>query len=194
MKNKGRIVILSGPSGSGKTTLYQKLLASPKFKRVLVRSVSATTRLRRPGEKPGRDYLFLTQKEFLSRRKKGYFLEWKKVFVNYYGTPERPVLDCLRQGKNVLLAIDVQGAKTVARKDRQALRIFVKVPSWTELKKRLSGRGTEQKKDLQIRLRTARKEMKEAKGYDYVIVNDRLNRCYKELEGILQKELLSSCP
>lgn len=189
MKKPGRIVILSGASGSGKTTLYKKLLATPRLRRILVRSVSATTRPRRPGERPGKDYIFLSPKEFLSRRKTGYFLEWKKVFVHYYGTPLKPVLAFLMKGKNVLLAIDVQGAKTVWRKHRGCLKIFVKTPSLAVLKARLSGRATESRRDLEIRLRTAKKELKESKKYDYVVVNDSLRRCHKEVEKILQKEL-----
>lgn len=95
----------------------------------------------------------------------------------------------LRQGKNVLLAIDIQGAKTVGRKYCNALKIFVKAPSLKVLKERLVGRGSEKAKDLAIRLKTAKKELKEAKNYDYIVINDRLARCYKEVETILIAEL-----
>jgi len=185
----GRIVILSGPSGSGKTTLYQRLLKSPRLSRILVRSVSATTRSRRPGEREGKDYFFLTDDEFQLLRRQGFFLEWKKVFDNFYGTPKQVVQEHLRRGKNVLLAIDIQGAKTVGRKDRKALKIFVKTPSLTVLKERLVRRGSETPKDIALRLKTAKKELKESKKYDYVVINDRLARCYKEVEGILLREL-----
>jgi guanylate kinase len=185
----GRIVILSGPSGSGKTTLYQRLLKSPRLRRILVRSISATTRPQRPGEREGRDYFFLTEDEFQLLRQQGFFLEWKKVFVNFYGTPLAAVQEQLKKGKNVLLAIDVQGARTVWRKNRKALKIFVKTPSMKILKERLCGRGSEKPKDLAVRLLTARKELAEAKKYDYVIINDRIVRCYKELERVLLKEL-----
>jgi len=188
----GRMVILSGPSGSGKTTIYKTILARPKLRRLLVRSVSATTRPRRPGEREGRDYFFLTQKEFLARRKKGCFLEWKKVFTNYYGTPLAPVKEFLKSGKNVLLAIDVQGAKMVWRRSPRALKIFVQTPSFAVLKQRLSGRGTENSAELAIRLKTAKAELREAKYYDYILINDSLSRCCAELEKILLAELSST--
>ncbi|MDP2652437.1 MAG: guanylate kinase [Candidatus Omnitrophota bacterium] len=186
---KGRIVIISGPSGSGKTTLHKMLLESPRFRGRLVKSLSATTRARRPGERHGRDYLFLTEKEFLRKIKAGQFLEFQKVFDRYYGTPRKAVMDLLRRGKHVLLCIDVKGARVVWEQYPQALRIFVKTPSLTELKRRLKSRGTENPKDLKIRLQTAREELRETRHYDRVVVNDRLAAAYKRLENIVCREL-----
>jgi guanylate kinase len=186
---KGRIVILSGPSGSGKTTLYKKILSSPRLRNLLVRSVSVTTRPRRPGERSGRDYIFMSPEQFASRRKKGFFLEWKKVFAHYYGTPLAPVKAFLKRGKSVLLAIDVKGARDVWRKVPRALKIFVKTPTFAVLKKRLLQRQTENSRDLAVRLRVAKTELKEATHYDYVLINDSLERCYRELEEILLAEL-----
>ena len=129
MSNKGRIVIISGPSGSGKTTLHKRLLESPVLKGKVVKSISATTRPKRPGEKNGRDYVFLTPKMFEHKISQGHFLEWQKVFGNYYGTPRRQAEALLNKGMNVLLCIDVKGARVVCREFPQALKIFIKTPS-----------------------------------------------------------------
>ncbi len=188
--NRGKIIILSGPSGSGKTTLHQKLLESPTFKGKLVKSLSATTRLPRAGEKNGRDYLFLNKKEFLAREKNGEFLESMQVFDNYYGTPKDKVWAALEKGKNVLLCIDVQGAAEVSGKCKDALKIFIKTPTLKDLKSRLQKRATEDPKSLDLRLKIAKKELKESRCYDYVVVNDTLNRAYRQLAQILTKEIL----
>lgn len=185
----GRIVILSGPSGSGKTTLHEKLLASRRFRHILVRSISATTRPRRTGERAGRDYLFLTEKMFRYKARAGHFLEWMKVFGNYYGTPHKAVRELLSQGKHVLLCIDVKGAAVVRRKYPRAVSIFIQPPNVAALKERLRGRQTERGADLKVRLATAREEMREAKLYDHVIINDDLGRAYARLEDILTREL-----
>jgi len=189
MSTKGKVIIISGPSGSGKTTLHQKLLASGKLRSRLVKSISATTRTRRPGEKNGKDYIFLTKKAFLSRRDRGYFLEWEKVFDNYYGTPKKKVDTLIRSGKNVLLCIDVKGAKTAGRCFPDAVRIFIKTPTIGDLKRRLAARGSETKKDLALRLATARRELKEAGKYDHIVVNGRLSAAFKNLEKIVCKAL-----
>jgi len=186
---KGEIFIISGPSGAGKTTLHKKLLADKKFGKRLVKSVSATTRVRRPGEKDGRDYFFLTKKQFLYKKRAGHFLEWKKVFDNYYATPHTKVKEILRSGKNVLLCIDVQGAKTVIRKYPEAVTIFILPPSWHALKDRLLGRASETKASLKLRLDISRREMREVKSYKYVVVNDQLTKGIKSLKSIFQKEL-----
>ncbi|MCK5580391.1 MAG: guanylate kinase [Candidatus Omnitrophica bacterium] len=189
-KRKGRIVIISGPSGSGKTTLHERLLSCKKMKKVLVKSISATTRPPRKGEKNGRDYFFLSEKMFLYKKHAGHFLESERVFLYYYGTPNKNVQDHLKSGRNVLLCIDVKGAKTVWRKHPRTLKIFIKAPSLDVIQKRMKKRATESDKDLALRLSTARKELKEAKKYDYVIVNDELSRAAKELETVILKELL----
>jgi guanylate kinase len=188
MKN-GRIVILSGPSGSGKTTLHQKLLKSPSFKMKLVKSLSATTRLPRAGEKNGRDYLFLSKEDFLAKQKRGEFLEFMQVFENYYGTPKDKVDAALKKGKSVLLCIDVQGARVVSEKYPDALLVFVKTPTLADLKKRLSKRGTESAEDFKLRLKVAKDELKEAKNYHHVVVNDTLAHAYRDLTKILNKEI-----
>ncbi len=187
---QARIVIISGPSGCGKTTLHKALLINPLFKGKLVKSISATTRSKRPGERDGRDYLFLSTKVFEERIKKGYFLEWEKVFDHYYGTPKKQALNLLKKNINVLLCIDVKGAKNVAQDFPQALKIFIKAPSLKVLEDRLRARGSESKESLEMRLKVARKELKEAKFYDYVIINGELNKALESLQQIVCRELL----
>jgi len=182
---RGKIIILSGPSGSGKTTLHKALLESRKFKGKLLRSISATTRAKRPGERQGRDYLFLSPHMFESRIDKGYFLEWEKVFDNYYGTPKRQVLDLLKKGKNVLLCIDVKGARRVRREFPEAVGIFIKTPSIKVLQERLRQRASESHATMALRLKVARKELKEAPYYSYVVTNGRLEKARRDLERIV---------
>ena len=191
MAGKGKIIIISGPSGSGKTTLYKKLLESEEVTKQIVKVVTVTTRPRRRGEKEGRDYLFVSQNEFLRRKKAGYFLESQKVFDNYYGTPYKRVRDLLAKGNNVLLCIDVKGAKVVCRKFPDAIRIFITVPSFKILKQRLKARGSEDKKTARLRLDTARREVKEAQNYDHMIVNDDLTQAHKHMKSTILSELKS---
>ena len=189
---KGKIIIISGPSGSGKTTLYKKLLASKKFKGKLAKSVSITTRPKRKGEKHGRDYLFVSLKMFAHKRRQGHFLESEQVFGNRYGTPNKNVQDLLRAGKNVLLCIDVKGAKNVRRKFPNAVTIFIKTKSLAVLSARLKGRGSEQKNIVAQRLKTAKEELREAKKYKYAVINDNLRAAYGKLEAIIAFEIGSA--
>lgn len=186
---KGKIIILSGPSGSGKTTLYNKMLASRKIKNRPVKSISVTTRPKRAGERHGRDYFFVSKKMFQYKKRSGHFLESERVFDNYYGTPNKNIQDFLRAGKNVLLCIDVRGAQTVRRKFPKAITVFIKTSSLAVLAARLKRRGSENKDTMQVRLQTARKELREIKKYDYIIVNDDLRKAYNRLETIISAEL-----
>jgi guanylate kinase len=187
---KARFVIISGPSGCGKTTLHKALLSNRLLKGRLVKSISATTRLKRAGERSGREYLFLSKKMFEDRIKKGYFLEWEKVFDHYYGTPKKQALGLLKKGTNVLLCIDVKGARTVRQEFPKALKIFIKAPSMKVLEKRLKARGSETKKSLNLRLKIARKELKEAKFYDHVVINANLRKALIALGKIVFHEIL----
>ena len=189
LTQKAKIVIISGPSGCGKTTLHKALLESPLLKGRLVKSISATTRKKRPGERPGRDYLFLDTKTFEERIKKGYFLEWERVFDRYYGTPKKEALGLLKKGINVLLCIDVKGAKHVAQEYPQALKIFIKAPSLKVLESRLKARGSENKESLALRLKIARNELKEARHYDHVVINADLKKALEKLQQIVCSEL-----
>jgi len=185
---KGKLIILSGPSGAGKTTIHEKILVSKKLKGSLVRSISMTTRSKRPGEKDGREYFFVSRKMFTYKIRAGHFLEWARVFEHYYGTPFKSVQGLLKKGKNVLLCIDVQGAQQVVKKCPDAITIFIKPPSLNELKKRLLRRGTEDLQALTIRMKTAEKEMGAAKKYDYVIVNDDLTKACHQLEAFIAEQ------
>lgn len=186
---KGKIIIISGPSGSGKTTLYKKLLADQKVGKEIVKTISVTTREKRPGERHGRDYFFVSLKMFQYKKRNGHFLETEKVFDNYYGTPKKNVQDFLKTGKNVLLCIDVKGARTIRRTFPKAATIFIKTSSLKVLAARLKGRGSENTDIMRRRLRTAREELKETKKYDYVIINDSLKTAYGRLRTVIKKEL-----
>jgi guanylate kinase len=186
---KGRIVIISGPSGSGKTTLHKMLLESPRLKGSLVKSISATTRPKRPGEEHGRDYLFISAGMFRYKIKALHFLEWQKVFDNYYGTPKKAVRELISKGKNVLLCIDVKGAKVVHRMFPDAISVFIKTPSLSVLKDRLEARAQDSRQSRALRLKIARQELLEAKNYNFQIVNDRLDAAYRQLESIVMGAL-----
>lgn len=187
--NKGKIIILSGPSGSGKTTLHKKLLLNQRLKRKVVKSISVTTRHPRRVERNRRDYVFISRKLFLYKRRSGHFLEWQKVFDNYYGTPKRSIEEAIRSGKSVLLCIDVKGARVVAQKYPDAVKVFIRPPSLKILRERLKNRDSETPESLCLRLNIARREMQEAKHYQYVIVNDRLTKALHRLESIISREI-----
>jgi len=190
-KKKGKIFILSGPSGSGKTTLYRRLLESPRLKNKIIKNISITTRSPRTGEKHGKDYFFISRKLFDYKKRAGHFLENMKVFDNYYGTPKKAVNTALQQGKNVLLCIDVQGARVVCRKFPGAVSIFIKTKSLAELKKRLVGRGSEDEARVRLRLATAKKELRESCRYKYTVINDEIPQAQEQLEEIILSEINS---
>jgi len=190
-KKKGKIFILSGPSGSGKTTLYRRLLESPNLKNLIIKTISITTRLPREGEQHGKDYFFISKKHFQYKKKAGHFLENMKVFDNYYGTPKKAVTAALREGKNVLLCIDVKGARVVCRKFPGAVSIFIKTKSQAELKRRLEGRGSEDLARVRLRLATAKKELKESYRYKYIVINDEIPQAQHQLEKIILSEISS---
>jgi len=180
-KLPGRLIVLSGPSGSGKSTLVQRLLERPGLR--LEVSVSATTRPPRPGERPGRDYVFLSAHEFAGIREQ--LLESAEVHGHSYGTPAEPVRKALEQGICVILVIDVQGGFQVREKVPNALLIFVNVPGLDVLEQRLRARGTDDEATIQRRLANARRELEMAKRYDVHLVNDDLERSVDELAEIL---------
>ena len=177
--------MVSAPSGSGKTTLCRMLLQRLPG---LVRSVSATTRSPRRGEKNRRDYFFMDAREFRARQRRGVFLEWARVFGSYYGTPKPFVTAALKRGKDVLLSVDVQGARQVKRRYPDAVLIFILPPSMKVLARRLRKRATERADSIQRRLRDARRELAEVGRYDYALVNRKLERSFSQLKSILVAE------
>lgn len=180
---RGLLFVLSAPSGTGKTTVVKKLLSKEQR---LWRSVSATTRARRQGEKHGRDYLFLSKPVFARWIRSRNFLEWARVFNNYYGTPKKPVERFRRQGRDVMLVIDIKGAQKVMQKT-DAFSIFLKPPSLSELARRLGGRNTDSPEEQRKRLAIARKEMAVAGSYDAVIVNRDVDQTVLKLRKWIEK-------
>ena len=184
---KAKLFIVSAPSGSGKTTLCRKLLASGLG---LADSVSMTTRLPRPGEKDGDDYIFVTDAQFRRQIRKDGFLEYEENFGHLYGTPKAFIEKNIRKGRRVLLNIDVKGAMKVARAYPAAsVLIFILPPSIRELKKRLRLRKADSAEVIAKRLAIARREISYKKEYDYRIVNDRLDNAYRILKKIIIKEM-----
>ena len=179
---KGTLLIFSGPSGVGKGTLVKELRR--RSERVWL-SVSATTRKPRPEDIDGVTYCFKSLQVFQEMIERDEFLEYACYSGNYYGTPEGPVDEMLRAGKDVVLEIEVQGALQVMQRRPDAVSVFVAAPSFTELERRLRGRGDTTGEDLERRLATARWEYSQAPEYDYIVVNDCVENCADEVMAIL---------
>jgi len=185
MWNKGMLMVLSGPSGVGKDAVKEGFLsACPN----MVQSVSATTRPMRDGEKDGVDYHFLTREAFEDMIRKGDFLEYTQYNGNYYGTPLPFVKGLLESGKDVLLKIEVEGARNVRRLFPEAVQIFLLPPSMAELWRRLVGRGSDTEEKNRKRFATAYEELTFAGDYDYNVVNDDLNLAVSRLVAVYQAE------
>lgn len=185
---RGRIVVISGPSGAGKTTVLKRVLAGAPLP--LTPSVSATTRLPRPGEVEGVDYHFLSPAEFEQKRQAGEFLECFQVFGggHWYGTLASEVDRGLAAGRWVVLEIDVQGALSVAQRVPDAITIFIAPSSRDELERRLRNRKTESEEAIRHRLARADFELAHAAGYRYRVVNDDLDRAVREVIDLLTRE------
>ncbi len=176
----GTALVLSAPSGAGKTTLVKKLIQEfPNFGF----SISFTTRAPREGEVDGRDYRFTTMEDFLQRRDRGEFAEWAMVHGNCYGTPLAPLREMLQQGRDVLFDIDVQGAAQLRLALPKARLVFILPPSMQELERRLRSRGTDPEDVIQVRLANAKAEMREARWFDDIVLNDDLDRAYADLRA-----------
>jgi guanylate kinase len=183
---RGLMLVLSSPSGAGKTTLSRMLL---KADRNVELSVSVTTRPRRRGEVDGRDYHFIDRGRFQAMVTSGQLLEWAEVFNHWYGTPRRPVESALRAGRDVLFDIDWQGTQQLSEKARGDIAsIFVLPPSIPELERRLHTRALDDEDVIRRRMAKASGELSHWAEYDYVIINDTLNRAFAEVQTILAAE------
>lgn len=185
VKNTGKLFVLSGPSGAGKGTICKRLLEETDK---LDLSVSMTTRKPRVGETEGVSYFFTEKEVFQEHIKKGNLLEYAEVYGNYYGTPKTPVLDKLSRGIDVILEIDMQGALKVKENYPDGVFIFILPPSMTELRKRLTGRGTETAEAIELRLGEALKELSYIDKYDYCVVNGVLEEAVARVKAIVVAE------
>ncbi len=187
-KRRGVLFVLSSPSGAGKSTIARKLLAAETD---LSMSVSATTRAPRPGEIDGKDYHFVDLEEFRRMASDHEFLEWAHVFDNRYGTPRAPVDAMLSAGKDVLFDIDWQGAQQLFQiAGGDVVRVFILPPSMAELRQRLVGRNTDTTAVIDRRMDRAAAEVSHWDGYDYVLVNDDVEACFRAVQTILAAERL----
>lgn len=182
-KNReGTLFVISAPSGAGKSTLCRELLRKvPAIKL----SVSYTTRKPRKGEINNIHYTFISQKRFKNMISRGEFAEWAMVHGNLYGTSVNRLIKLSREGYDIILDIDVQGAIQVKNNYKNAVYIFILPPSMKTLKQRLKGRNTDSEEAVTLRLDRAKDEISGYKEYDYVIINDKLERAYRDLESII---------
>jgi guanylate kinase len=181
MKFRNNLFIISGPSGVGKTTISKLLLKKMPH---LQKTISCTTREKRPREVDGRDYYFISKKEFQKLIARGAFLEWAKVLDDFYGTLKKEVKRITESGNDALLCIDVQGADQVKKKLPHACSIFILPPSYSELKIRMEKRR-EKEEIIARRLKLAVKEIKKVYNYDYYVINDELNKAVKSIQYII---------
>ena len=176
------MIVVSGFSGAGKGTLMKRLVEEYDDYAL---SISATTREPRTGEENGREYFFLSREEFEQKITDDALIEYAEYCGNYYGTPRDYVESELAKGRNVILEIEIQGALKIRKRYPNALLLFVSTPSAKELRRRLSGRGTETEEVIDRRLRRAAKEAEGMEEYDYIVINDDLETCVKELHEII---------
>ena len=180
---RGKLIILSGPSGVGKGTVRIGLVQKAELN--LYYSVSMTTRPMRPGEVDGRDYFFVSKEEFEKVIERDGFLEWNNFVNNYYGTPADAVAKMRDEGKNVLLEIDVNGAKKVMAKCPDAVTIFLVPPSLEQLEARIRGRRTEEESIIQERLGKAKSELEESANYQHIVCNDKVEQAVEDIANII---------
>jgi guanylate kinase len=185
------IFVVSGPSGCGKTTLIRSLLKNKALRNRLVRSISFTTRPKRPGEREGVDYFFISDAQFKSRRRQKKILEWTRFLNYYYGTPREYVEGQFESNRSLALCLDVKGAMRLKKiYGRRAVTIFILPPSIDSLKERIQKRRC--RTDCRVvasRMKLAKEELRRARDYDYRIVNDNFSLALKKLNGIINKRL-----
>ncbi len=186
--NKGGIFIISGPSGSGKDTLLVELFKKrPEIKF----SISSITRSMRKGEVEGVKYNFISREKFEEMIKNDLLLEYNVYAGNYYGTPKLPVIEAAEKGFNMMIEVDVNGAASIRKKLPEAISIFIMPPSYKELRRRLSGRGTETEEIIDERMQIALSEIEKAVDYDYIVVNEDINSAVEDIVSIIESSRLN---
>lgn len=188
MMNKGKLFVVSAPSGCGKGTILFEVLNKNKN---LFYSVSATTRTPREGEIDGVNYYFLSKDEFMREIDNGGMLEYAQYCDNFYGTPKKKVVEKLEQGIDVILEIETKGAMQVKGVMPEAVLIFILPPSVFELRRRLNKRGTEEENVIEKRVKEAEDEILKAHNYDYIIMNDELDKAIEDFEAVLKASKLT---
>lgn len=183
-EHTGKLFIISGPSGTGKGTICKRLVDETKVEV----SVSMTTRHPREGEINGKSYYFTTKEDFQKEIEAGGFLEWAEVYGNYYGTPKAKVEEKLAAGIDVVLEIDIQGALNVKEAYPKGIFIFILPPSMAELRKRITGRGSETEESINLRLSQTLKEVSYIDKYDYCVVNGELDEAVERVKAIVVAE------
>ncbi|HJC06447.1 MAG TPA: guanylate kinase [Candidatus Eisenbergiella merdavium] len=183
MERQGILAVVSGFSGAGKGTLMKELLR--RYDNYAL-SISATTRSPREGEVDGREYFFVSKERFQQMIEEGSLVEYAQYVNHYYGTPKEYVMRQMAQGKDVILEIEIQGALKVKKRFPEALLLFVTPPSAEELCRRLVGRGTETIEVINARLRRAAEEASGMEAYDYLLINDDIDRCVEEMHSLIQ--------
>ena len=185
LNRKGLLLVVSGPSGAGKGTICKALLnKNDKIKL----SVSATTRKPRNGEVHGVNYFFIEKEEFTKMVENGEFLEHAQIYDNFYGTPKAAIIECLEKGQDVILEIEMQGARQIKEVYPEGVFIFVLPPSLEELKSRIVGRGTETQEEIENRCSCAFEEINQIVNYDYFIVNEDIEKSVNDVEAIILSE------
>lgn len=182
---KGRLLVVSGPSGAGKGSISKRIVEEVDD---LIYSISMTTRAPRPDEIDGKNYYFVSHEEFEKTIEQDGFLEYAKVYGEYYGTPKAKVMENLEEGMDVVLEIDIQGAMNIRKAYPKGVLIFILPPSMAELRKRITGRGSETKGDIELRMGEALKEIAYIDKYDYCVVNGDLDEAVNRVKAIIMAE------
>ena len=182
MSSFGNLTVITGPSGVGKGTIVKKII---EVHSDVWLSISATTRQPRFGEIDGEHYFFLEKKIFQEIINKDGFLEWATFSNNFYGTPKNIINEKIEKGTNVLLEIELEGARQIRKSFPEALQIFLAPPNLSELEKRIRGRGTETEESIRDRLAIANKELIAKKEFDAVVINEDIEKAFKEIEGLM---------